>query len=323
MSISKKFFSALALVAIASSVLPSTTAHAADGVISGTASNLVFCNGAATPAAPSANQGTTAGNLTPGGTYYVARNSQTAITTPTAVPAGINASGQCINTVAVSGIPSYSNHRTSFTVRLDGTVVSVSNVIVSNNAPTVPTTTVCVVKDGRANFMVTDSEADQVTATPVVSPINGFANGTGNSIQYTPNSGYVGTDTFSFDIQDKVMQGGETLAATVTPNAGLTAGTNDATFSVNPSGIRLSRVNLTAIVVEKSSDCPASSSSSMSSSMMSSMMSSSMMSSMDSSMMSSSMKSSMMSSTMPTAAVVYVEVPVSGKGMTIRTGANN
>lgn len=325
MSISKKFFSALAVLAMASSVVPSTTANAqATGTVRGTASNLVFCNGPATPAAPSASLGATAPNLPTGGTYYVARDSRTGTD---AIPAGRNANGQCINTVAIAGIPTYSGHQTSFTVRLDGNAIGVTNVVVMNNAPIVAMNTMCIVKDTRANFAVTDTEGDQVTASAVISPINGDATGTGSTIQYTPNSGFVGTDTFSFDIQDRVMLDGEDLTVSITPGTtGLAAGVSDTTYSVNPSGVRLSRVNLTANVVDNANECPNMSSSSMMSSMNSSMMSSSMSSSMMSSSMSSSMmSSSMMSSSMRSTTVVYVEVPtvVSGKGMTIRTGQSN
>jgi len=400
MSISKKFFSALALVAIASSVVP---ANAQDGTtVTGRSTNFVFCEGPVTAslvATNSSNLITAQNNLGPLQTTLRTRqtelataqntlrnlqaqtnpvapaaditaaqtavnNAQTAVTTAqtavnnaqTAVnnaqtaltnstsrqtsaqasfdrngviyfarntrasssvydgTKGLNFNGNCQETSEINSMPILARHSTSFD--LNGSTfydAAVSNVRLTNTVPTPVSTTVCVASGSDAVVNFVDAEKDTMNLVPYdLSDTSASAVQSGNSIRVTsPTADYVGKISMRVGVLDSTMtriaNGG-----TITPG-----GYSYDQISVNPSGIREANVTVT---VEFSNNCPAMVSS-MSSSMSSSMMSSSMMSSsMESSMMSSSTMSSSSSSSVQTVAVVYVEVPVSGKGMTIRTG---
>ena len=365
MSIAKKFFSALGVLVIASSVVPSTSVSAQDGTtVMGRSTNFVFCEGpvvAATVATNSAAVVTAqaalvaAQNATPqvpatiataqtalttaqtaltnstsrqtsaqasfdkNGVIYFARNTRAASSTYDASK-GLNFNGSCQETSTISSMPILARHSTSFD--LNGSTfadAAVSNVRLTNTVPMPVSTTICVASGSDAVVNFVDAEKDTMTLVPYdLSDTSASAVQSGNSIRVTsPTADYVGKISMRVGVLDSTMtriaNGG-----TITPG-----GYSYDQISVNPSGIREANVNVT---VEFSKNCPAmvsSMSSSMMSSSMSSMSSSMMSSSMDSSMMSSSMNSSKSSMMSSTPVVVYVEVPVSGKGTTIRTGANN
>jgi hypothetical protein len=324
MSIAKKFFSALGVLVIASSVVPSTTAHAETVV--GNSNGFVFCSranitGAVSTTAPSYI--TNAQAAVGSGSGFIAKS-----------PQGVSG-GQCINTAAIT-LPVFARHTTTFDLTNAG---APTNVVVQNTNPVATMTTMCVAPNTDAIFRFTDAENDTVTLTSF-GALNGNATVEGNNIRFTPTYNYTGSATVQVNVNDSATftpltattaAATEIVPSTTTPPAnqvqagnGFGGGTATATISSGNSG------QTTTLNIQVSNSCPASSSS-MSSSMssmsssMSSMSSSMMSSSMDSSMMSSSMSSSSKSSSMMSSApvVVYVEVPVSGKGMTIRTGANN
>ncbi len=311
MSIAKKFFSTLGVLVIASSLVPSTTAHAETVV--GNSNGFVFCSAANTTGAVSTttpsyitNAQASVGN----GSGFIART-----------PSGVSGQ-QCINTAAIA-IPVFARHTTTFDLNNAG---APTNVVIQNTNPVAGMTTMCVAPNTDAVFKFTDSENDTITLTQF-GALNGNASVEGSNIRFSPTYNYTGSATVQVNLNDTATftnLNASTTAAVANPTTSgnnIPGGTSIATISSGNSG------QTTTLNIQVSNSCPSSSSSMSSSmsSMSSSMMSSSMMSSMSSSMMmssdsSSSMKSSMMSSA---PVVVYVEVPVSGKGMTIRTGANN
>lgn len=327
MSISNKFFSAVSLIAVAGSVvlIPSTTANAqAVGTITaGAGSNLVFCGtagttssvvaGVTTLAAASQNLGSSA-SFSAGSTVRVAYNSKTAGAWAGSAR-GLDDNNRCIdnNVALLTFTPAidFARHTTRFSIRLNNTgVIELTDVQVSNTAPTVNTNLICIAPNGRARFSVNDAEGDTVT-TLVNSASNGIVSSGSTYIDYTPNTDYVGMETLNIELQDNVMS---SLSSDV-DLTGVGATFTGFTGSVLPnvsSGTTPVRQTLT---VQVSNSCPSSSSSSSVSSV-----SSSSVSSVSSSSVSSV---SSVSSSSSVAAVVYIEVPVSGKGTTIRTGASN
>jgi hypothetical protein len=333
MSISNKFFSAVSLLAVASSVvlIPSTTANAqAVGTITaGAGGNLVFCGTAGTtsatydtdgtgplpvtttPAEASQNLGSNA-SFSAGSTVRVAYNSKTA---GSGVDArGLDDNNRCIddNVAVLTFTPAidFARHTTKFSIRLNSTgTIELTDVQVSNAAPSVNTNMICIAPNGRARFTITDAEGDTVT-TLVNSPSNGTVNSGSTYIDYTPNTDYVGMETLNIELQDNVMSSLSSNVALTGVGANFTGYTGSVLPNVS-SGTSPIKQTLT---VQVSNTC-ASSSSSVSS------VSSSSVSSVSSSSVSSVSSSS--SSSVAVAAVVYVEVPVSGKGTTIRTGATN
>ncbi len=75
-----------------------------------------------------------------------------------------------------------------------------------------------------------DPDGDNLTITNVASPSNGTATVVNGSIVYTPNSGYVGTDSFAYTISD-----GNGGTATATETVTITAAPNKAPEAVDDS----------------------------------------------------------------------------------------
>lgn len=125
-----------------------------------------------------------------------------------------------VNFTAGSGLPGSTLYVDSFTV-LDATApVNVHPEAVDDAASTIQETAVDI--DVLAND--SDCESDAMMPNIVVSPANGTAMVTGtNTITYTPNPSYTGTDVFTYTACDA---GGCGMEATVS-------------VTVNPSGIEL------------------------------------------------------------------------------------
>lgn len=335
MSISNKFFSAVSLLAVASSVvlIPSTTANAqAVGTITaGAGGNLVFCGTAGTtsatydtdgtgplpvttiPAEASQNLGSNA-SFSAGSTVRVAYNSKTAGSW-TDSARGLDDNNRCIddNVAVLTFTPAidFARHTTKFSIRLNNTTgaIELTDVQVSNAAPSVNTNMICIAPNGRARFTINDAEGDTVT-TLVNSPSNGTVNSGSTYIDYTPNTDYVGMETLNIELQDNIMSSlssNVSFSGTSTslPGGAVNFGSVLPNVSSGTSPIKQT------LTVQVSNTCASSSSS------VSSVSSSSVSS------VSSSSVSSVSSSSSSAAAVVYIEVPVSGKGTTIRTGSTN
>jgi hypothetical protein len=131
-----------------------------------------------------------------------------------------------------SGIFSYSPNpgfvgTDSFTYNVsDGaeTVAATVNINVTNNPPTANPDTYSVLHDKPLSITVpssgvlsndTDGDLDMLSATLVTGPTKGtiFFEPSG-TFSYSPNPGFVGTDSFTYNVSD----GAETVAATVNIN---------------------------------------------------------------------------------------------------------
>ena len=106
----------------------------------------------------------------------------------------------------------------------DGTVDSALatvtvNVAAVNDAPTANAQTVNVVQDTPKSVTLTGADIDGDTLTYVVvgSPSNGSLSGSAPNLTYTPNSGYTGSDSFTFKVNDGTI---DSSVVTVTINVG-------------------------------------------------------------------------------------------------------
>jgi len=113
----------------------------------------------------------------------------------------------------------------SFTYTVnDGTVdsaaatvtINVTETVVPNTAPIANETVVDV--PGATKPVVlggSDADGDSLTFTIVTQPANGSLSGTAPSLTYTPDAGFVGTDSFTYTVNDGTV---DSAAATVTIN---------------------------------------------------------------------------------------------------------
>jgi len=99
----------------------------------------------------------------------------------------------------------------------------------------------------------TDADGDTLTIGIISNPNNGSAVRTGNSIRYTPNTGFTGSDTFTYNISDG---NGGTNSANVTvtvsslPNVAPVANNDSATTD----GIRTREINVLANDTDEDND---------------------------------------------------------------------
>ena len=117
----------------------------------------------------------------------------------------------------------------SFTfVANDGTVDSAAgtvNITVNaiNDAPTTSDGTVSVTSETETTLdlssVASDVDGDNLTYTIVSNPSNGTLSGaSGSNINYTSDTGYVGSDTFTFKVNDGTADS-NTSTVTITVNA--------------------------------------------------------------------------------------------------------
>jgi YD repeat-containing protein len=88
----------------------------------------------------------------------------------------------------------------------------------------------------------TDSQGDYLTITANSSPVHGTVVNNGNSLTYTPNSGYTGTDTFTYTISDGHLT--STATETMTVTADPAANPDTAVTTPNVTGQPLTSVSL-------------------------------------------------------------------------------
>ncbi|WP_164503463.1 Ig-like domain-containing protein [Pleionea sediminis] len=86
-----------------------------------------------------------------------------------------------------------------------------------NEAPTVEDITINGTTDSPVTFNVSalDADGDELTYSVIDSPTNGTLTGSGPEYTYTPNSGFIGTDSFTFIANDGEV---DSQLATVTLN---------------------------------------------------------------------------------------------------------
>jgi outer membrane protein OmpA-like peptidoglycan-associated protein len=91
-------------------------------------------------------------------------------------------------------------------------------VVFTNRAPVAVNDTASVRRNAGATLIPvlandSDPDADTLTVTSLTTPANGSVTNSGNGVLYTPRTGFVGTDTFSYTVSDGK---GGTATATVT-----------------------------------------------------------------------------------------------------------
>ena len=275
----QKTLSIFGLVAIVGLVIPvvSGNAQAVGTITAGAGGNLVFCGTAGTtsatydtdgtgplpvtttPAEASQNLGSNA-SFSAGSTVRVAYNSKTAGSWAGSAR-GLDDNNRCIDdNVAVltfTPIIDFPRHTTKFSIRLNNTgAIELTDVQVSNAAPSVNTNMICIAPNGRARFTINDAEGDTVT-TLVNSPSNGTVNSGSTYIDYTPNTDYVGMETLNIELQDNVMSSLSSNVALSGVGANFTSYTGSVLPNVS-SGTSPIKQTLT---VQVSNTCASSSSS--------------------------------------------------------------
>ena len=118
-------------------------------------------------------------------------------------------------------------------------ILNVTSVAV-NNAPTANSQTISAVTAQAKSLTLTgtDPDSDPLTFVLVTQPINGSLSGTAPNLSYTSNGGFVGTDTFTFKVNDGKVDS-TTVAVIINvaaPTGGNTAPTADGGATVTEEG---------------------------------------------------------------------------------------
>ena len=114
----------------------------------------------------------------------------------------------------------------SMNITVDGQTTPVQNEFVpeeSNNAPTANSQTVTVVAEQAKDFTLTGSDLDGNTLSFIVvtQPSHGTLSGTAPALTYTPTTGFVGADSFTFKVNDGIVDS-EIESVTITVGASST-----------------------------------------------------------------------------------------------------
>jgi TolB-like protein/Tfp pilus assembly protein PilF len=137
-----------------------------------------------------------------------------------AAPA-LDTSGMSLQRISNFNVAGGSNRNSHFALRTPAPTNSAGETATENNAPVANAQSVTTVEDTAVSITLTGSDADGDTLTfSVVSgPSNGALSGTAPNLTYTPNADFIGSDSFTFKVND----GGEDSAsATVTVTVGCT-----------------------------------------------------------------------------------------------------
>ena len=120
----------------------------------------------------------------------------------------------------------------------DSSVVTVTvTVAAANNAPVAVNDTASTVEDVAVNISVlandTDADGDSLTVANLTQPTNGSVTvSSNNKVDYTPNSGFIGVDTFTYTANDGTDDSNvATVTVTVTA-AGAPVAVNDTASGV-------------------------------------------------------------------------------------------
>ena len=137
----------------------------------------------------------------------------------------------------------------------DSTIIT---LIVTNNAVNTPPVSVDDVISTIENTPTTfdprtndsDVNGDALTITAVTQGANGVVTFTGTSVTYTPNTGYTGSDSFTYIIDDG---NGDTAIGTVTVTVTASGG-NTPPIGVDDSGTTLQNESITIAVLANDTD---------------------------------------------------------------------
>jgi len=113
------------------------------------------------------------------------------------------------------------------------------SVLAVNDAPIANSQNVSVTQDLSKEISLTgsDSDGDQLTFTVVTQPAHGSLSGTVPELSFTPVSGYIGSDSFTFKVNDGEVDSSEaTVNITVAPAGPITVFWDD--FEANKGWVR-------------------------------------------------------------------------------------
>lgn len=118
------------------------------------------------------------------------------------------------------------------------------NVTGVNDAPVAPSQTLSVRQSTARSFTLAanDADGDPLTYTVLTNPTQGTLSGTAPNLVYTPTGSFVGTDSFTWKVNDGTVDSATaTLTFTVAANGAPTANAQSVTLNEDvPTAIRLS-----------------------------------------------------------------------------------
>ncbi len=131
-------------------------------------------------------------------------------TTPATTLADNGASFRCVVTNSVGNVTS----------------ASATLTVQANQAPTANAQSVTAIKDSPKAITLTgsDPEGGALAFTVLTQPTHGALSGTAPTLTYTPASGYVGPDTFTFEVTDPLAASSAPATVSITVAAGATPG---------------------------------------------------------------------------------------------------
>ena len=124
---------------------------------------------------------------------------------------------------------------------------TLGDVVVLNEAPVASNDGLTILRNSSAVLIDvlnndTDGEGDTLTVIDVMQPNNGSVVNNGTSLTYTPNNGFIGTDTFEYIIDDG--EGDQATAqVTVTVENNLPTAVNDAVLATGSQPLIIDVIN--------------------------------------------------------------------------------
>jgi hypothetical protein len=125
----------------------------------------------------------------------------------------------------------------NYIMRINVNAVSVNTAPVATNDSATAQTAIAT----DINVLANDSDADAgdvLRISAVSTPTSGTATIEGTNVRYTSNSGFVGTDSFTYTVSDGTAT--DTATVTITVSA---VGTGEATLTISPNPVLFNNVN--------------------------------------------------------------------------------
>src|SRR5439155_21914898 len=118
-----------------------------------------------------------------------------------------------------------------------GSVTSVVAVLTVNQAPTANAQSVTAYWNHGTGVTLTgsDPDGDSLTFSVAANPVNGVLSGSAPNLTYTPNNNFVGSDSFTFRVNDGRLNSG-TATVSITVKADFTYKDTDLLLVFRKSG---------------------------------------------------------------------------------------